>query len=128
MQPGAPLVVLCLFAALLRQVLRPGEEVIQEVQTGIVHVLRDLGQQVLQVFVDLQLVRLGGFHQAVNHRTGFGSVNGINDMPVGTSHRKGTDRTLRGSVVNGDPAVHQEHLQRLLVGRIVDAPFRSSDA
>ena len=64
----------------------------------------------------------GGFHQAVNHRTGFGDLDGVYDMPVGTAHRKGTDRPLRGRVVNGDPAVLQEHLQVFL---LVQAVFQT---
>ena len=46
-----------LFPAFLRQVLRPGEQVVQESQAGVVHVLRDLDQQVFQVFVDLKPIR-----------------------------------------------------------------------
>ena len=37
----------------IRRVLRPGEEVIQEGRTGVVHVLRDLGQQVLPALLDV---------------------------------------------------------------------------
>ena len=54
-----------LFPALLRQVLRPGEQVLQEGQAGFIHMLRDLGQQVFQVFVDLKPIRLGCFHSRV---------------------------------------------------------------
>ena len=64
----------------------------------------------------------GGFHQAVNHRTGFGTVDGVDEVPVGTAHRKGADHPLRGSVVNGDPAVLQEHLQVFL---LVQAVFQT---
>lgn len=47
--------------------------------------LRNLGQQVFQVFVDLQLVGFCGFHQAVDHSTGLGAVDSVNDVPVGTT-------------------------------------------
>ena len=89
-----------LFPALTRQLLRPGEEVIQEVQAGVVHVLRDLRQQVLQVFVDLKPVRLGCFHQAVDDRTGLGTMDGVDEVPVGSANGERPDRTLRGRVVD----------------------------
>ena len=106
-------------AAFLRQLLRPGEQVVQEGQAGVVHVLRDLGQQVLQVFVDLQLVRLGRFHQAVDHCAGLGTVDGVDDVPVGPANGEGTDRTLCCRVVDGNFAVFQEYFQVFLLVQAV---------
>ena len=83
-----------LFPAFLREDFRPGKQVFQEVQAGVVHMLWNLRQQMLQIFVDLQPVRLGRFHQAVDNSTGLSTVDGVNDVPVGSSNGKGTDRTL----------------------------------
>lgn len=71
-----------LFPAFLREVFRPRKQVFQEVQTGALHMLRNLRQQMLQIFVDLQLVRLGRFHQAIDNSTGLRTVDGVNDVPV----------------------------------------------
>ena len=90
-----------LFPAFLREVFRPGKQVFQEVQAGVVHMLWDLCQQMLQIFVDLQLVRLGRFHQAVDNSTGLRAVDGVNDVPVGPPNGKGTDRTLCCRIING---------------------------
>ena len=78
-----------LFPAFLREVFRPGKQVFQEVQTGSLHMLRYFCQQMLQIFVDLQPVRLGRFHQAVDNSTGLSTVDGVNDVPVGSSNGKG---------------------------------------
>ena len=90
-----------LFPAFLREVFRPGKQVFQEVQTGVVHVLRNLRQQMLQIFVDLRLVRLGCFHRAVDNSTGLRAVDVVNGVPVGSPNGKGTDRTLCCRIVNG---------------------------
>ena len=81
-----------LLAAFLRQLLRPGKQVFQEVHAGVIHMLWDLRQQMLQIIVDLQLVCFGGFHQAVDHGAGLSTVDGVNDMPVGTANGKEADR------------------------------------
>lgn len=91
-----------LFPAFLRKTFRPGKQVFQEVQAGIVHILRNLRQQMFQIFVDLQLVRLGRFHQAVDNSTGLGAVDGVNDVPVGPPNGKGTDRTLCCRIINAN--------------------------
>ena len=101
----SPLVVYIFLCSILSHVLRPGEEVIQEVQTGIVHVLWDLGQQVLQIVVDLLFARRGGFCQAVNNGTAFGNLGGDHDMSVGVTQSERKDRLLCGSVLNGYPSV-----------------------
>lgn len=44
------------------QVLQPGKHVFQKVQTCLIIILRDPRQQMPQIFVDLQVVRLGGFY------------------------------------------------------------------
>ena len=69
----------------------------------------------LQVFVDLQVVGLGGLYQAVDNRTGFGTVDGINDMPVGSANGKGADSTLRCGIVDRNIPILQEHFEVLLL-------------
>ena len=54
----------------------------------------------LQVFVDLQVVGLGGLYQAVDNRTGFGTVDGVNDMPVGSTSGERPDGSLRCGIVD----------------------------
>ena len=88
-----------LFPAFLREVFRPGKQVFQEVQAGIVHMLRNLRQQMLRIFVDLQPVRLDRFHQAVDNSTGLSAVDGVNDVPVGPPNGKGTNGALRCRIV-----------------------------
>ena len=88
-----------LFPAFLREVFRPGKQVFQEVQAGVVHMLRDLRQQMLQIFVDLQSIRLGRFHQAVDNSAGLRAVDGVNDVPVGPPNGKGMNGALRCRIV-----------------------------
>ena len=73
------------------QLLRPGKQIFQEVHIGFIHMLRNLRQQVLQIFVDLQVICLGSLHQTIDGRTGFGTMDGINDMPVGSSNGERPD-------------------------------------
>ena len=84
-----------LLTTFLRQFLRPGKQIVQKTQIAAVHVLRDLRQQILQIFVDLQLVRLGGFHQTVDDCTGLGTVDGVNDMPVCPANGERADGPFR---------------------------------
>ena len=111
-----------LLPALIRQLLRPREHVFQEVQAGVVHVLRDLGQQVFRVFVDLHLVRLGCLHQAVNNRAGLGTVDSVNDVPVGAANGERPDCTLCSGIIDGDLTVFQEYFQVFL---LVQAEFQT---
>ena len=104
-----------LFVAFFRQLLRPGKQILPEVHIGFIHVFRDLRQQLLQVFVDLQLVGLGSLYQAVDDRTGFGTVDGVNDMPVGSTNGKGADGTLRCGIIDGDIPILQEYFQIFLL-------------
>ena len=87
-----------LFPALFRECFRPGEQVLQEVQAGIVHVLRNLGQQVLQAFIVLVLLVL-------TNGTGLSAVDGVNDMPVGTTNGKGANRSIGSGVANANAPV-----------------------
>ena len=59
-------IYVCLLATFLWQLLRSVEQAVLEGQSGIVHMLWDLSEKVLQTFVDIQPVHLGGIQQAVN--------------------------------------------------------------
>lgn len=76
-----------------------------------------------QILVDLQFFRLGGFRQAIDNRTSFGTVDGINDVPVGPSNGEGMDRTFRCGIVNRDIAILQEYLQVLLLANAEKTSF-----
>ena len=65
----------------------------------------------LQILVDLQVVGLGGLYQAVDNRTGFGTVDGVNDMPVGSANGERPDNTLRCGIVDRDIPILQEYFQ-----------------
>ena len=73
------------FATALGQVLRPRKKILDKGQICIVHVFGNARQQIFQMFVNLQLVVLGGFYQTVDRGTGLRSVVGINDVPVDRS-------------------------------------------
>ena len=104
-----------LFVALLRQFLRPGKQLFQEVRVCFIHVLRNLRQQVFQIFVDLQVVCLGRLYQAVDGCAGFGIMDGINDMTVGSANGKGSDGPPCCGIINRNIAILQEYFQVLFL-------------
>ena len=111
-----------LFVALLWQLLRPRKQILQEVHIGFINVFRDLRQKMLQVFVDILLVGLGGLYQTVDDRAGFGTVDGVNDMPVGSANGEGADCPFCCRVVDRDIAIFQKYLEvLLLVSAVVQA-------
>ena len=63
--------------AFFRKLLRPWKQVLQEIQIRIVHMFRNLGQQMRDVVEDIQIVEFAGLHNAVDDGTGFGSVDGV---------------------------------------------------
>ena len=63
--------------AFFRKLLRPWKQVLQEIQIRIVHMIRNLGQQMRDVVEDIQIVEFAGLHNAVDDGTGFGSVDGV---------------------------------------------------
>ena len=81
----------------------------------LIQTLRNLSEQVLQVFIRLQIVRLGGLNDAVDNCAGFCSVERINKLPVLTANCERTDGTFWCGVINGDQAIVQEHTQELLI-------------
>jgi len=67
--------------------------------------LLNLRQQVLQIFVDPQIVCLGSLHQTVDDRTGFCTVNGVNDVPVGSSNGERPDGLFCCRMIDRVPIV-----------------------
>ena len=63
--------------AFFRKLLRPWKQVFQKIQIRIVHMFRNLGQQMRDVVEDIQIVEFAGLHNAVDDGTGFGSVDGV---------------------------------------------------
>ena len=59
-----------------------GEQFFQKASGCVFHVLRDHGQQILKVFVWLQVVGLYCFCNTVDHSEGLCPVYSINDLPV----------------------------------------------
>jgi hypothetical protein len=78
-------------------------------------VFRDLCQQMLQIFVDLQIIGLCSLHQTVDRCAGFGTVDGINDVPIRSANCERTDGTLCCGVIDGDISVLQEYTQVFLL-------------
>lgn len=60
-----------------RKLLRPWKQVFKKIQIRIVHMFRNLGQQMRDVVEDIQIVEFAGLHNAVDDGTGFGSVDGV---------------------------------------------------
>ena len=85
--------------------------------------LWDLGQKMLQIFIDLQIVRLRCFHKAVDDRARFGAMNGINDMPVGSANGEWLDGSLSCGIINGYISILQEYAQIFLLIQAVPQPI-----
>ena len=56
---------------------KPPKKTKQEIQIRVVHVFRNLGQQVRDVVENIQIVEFAGLHNAVDDGTGFGSMDGV---------------------------------------------------
>ena len=83
------------FSAAVRQFRRPGHQLFQlilwHISTGIVH---ELGQQVGEVLIWLQIIHFYCFSQAVQHGIGFHILFGVYDLPVMFSRTKAPDTPL----------------------------------
>jgi len=51
----------------------------------------NLSQQIFEVIIRFQIIRFGGFRDTINNGTGFGSMHGINRMPVGFAYAEDTN-------------------------------------
>lgn len=113
------------FTACLPEYFRPGQQILYKGQTRIVHVLGNFRQRIFQILIDIQIVGLGGFHQAVDHGTGLHSVDGTNDVPVGSANGERPDGPLCSRVINGDLSVLQKYLQIFfLIYAVLQTVFR----
>ena len=79
----------------------PGEQVVQEACVRIVHVLGNLREQVLEVFIRLQTICLRRLHKAVDRGAVLGAVDGVKDMPIVAAYAERSDRSLTGGVIYG---------------------------
>ena len=68
-----------------------------------------------QILVNLQIVGLGSLHQTVDGCAGFGTVDGVNDMPVGSTNGERPDGTLRCGIVDRNIPILQEYFQVFLL-------------
>lgn len=85
--------------------------------------LWDLGQKMLQIFIDFQIVRLRCFHETVDDRARFGAMNSINDMPVGSANGEWPDSPLCCGIINGYISILQEYAQIFLLIQAVSYPI-----
>lgn len=110
------------FSADIRDSIRPREQLLQEGGIGVFHMLGDLSEQVLQVFIRLQTIRFCCLDEAVDRGAGFSAVYGIKDMPIVATDAERTDRSLTGGIIYGNAAILQEHPQiALLVFAVTEA-------
>ncbi len=72
--------------------------------------LRDLPKQIFQILVNFQIIGFRGLNKTVNNSTGLGSVNSVNDVPVGPADRKRTYRALGRGVVYRHHTVFKKRL------------------
>ena len=103
--------ILIRFPASLRQVWRPWEQVIQKITVCVVFVFRYLGQEILYIFIDFQIVCFCSFSNAVDYGAGFGSTDGIDQPPVVLSDAETAQCGFCRIVVQGDFPVFQKYAQ-----------------
>ena len=104
-------VILIGFLASLRQVWIPWEHVIQKIKVCVVFMFRYLGQEVLYILIDFQIVCFCSFSNAVDYGAGSGSADGIDQPPVVLSDTETAQRGFCRIVVQGDFAVFQKYAQ-----------------
>ena len=64
-----------------------------------------------EVFIRFEVICFCSFHNTVDNCACLRTIDSINQLPVFSSNSKGTDRTLRSRVVDGDEPVIQEKAQ-----------------
>ncbi len=99
------------FPASLRQVWRPGEQVFQKIKVCVVFVFRYLGQEILYIFIDFQIVCFCSFSYAVDYGTGLSSTDGIDQPPVVLSNAETAQCGFCRIVVQGNFTVFQKYAQ-----------------
>lgn len=105
----------CGFLAGIWEIYRPRKQIVQVAAILIVNVLWHFGKNVPQIFIGPKLISLRRFDDAVYQGTCFRSLDGIHEMPIGTTYTEGTDCPLRGKVVDGNFAILQICFQILFL-------------
>ena len=113
-----------ILSALVGNGVGPGEQIIQEACVRIVHVLGNLREQVLEIFIRFQTICLRCLHDAVDRGAGLGAVNGVKDTPIVAAYAEWSDRALTGRVIYGNAAVLQIHFQ--IPARLRQRPSRAA--
>ena len=88
-----------ILSALVGNGAGPREQIIQEACVRIVHVLGNLREQVLEIFIRLQTICLRCLHDAVDRGAGLGAVNGVKDTPIVAAYAERSDCSLTGGVI-----------------------------
>ena len=99
------------FPTSLQQVWRPWEQVIQKIKVCVVFVFRYLGQEILYIFIDFQIVCFCSFSYAVDYGTGLSSTDGIDQPPVVLSNAETAQCGFCRIVVQGNFTVFQKYAQ-----------------
>ncbi len=99
------------FPALLRQVWRPWEQVIQKIKVCVVFMFRYFSQEILYILIDFQIVCFCSFCNAVDYGAGSGSADGIDQPPVVLSDAEAAQCGFCRIVIQGDFAVFQKYAQ-----------------
>ena len=99
------------FPAMLRQILRPWEQVIQERQVCVIQVFRYLCQEMLHIFIDFYPICFCGFRDAVDDCTGFRSTDSVYKTPVVFPDTEPTKGGFCCVVIHWDFAIIQKYAQ-----------------
>ena len=86
--------------------------------------LENLREQVLEIFIRLQMFRLRYLHDAVDRGAGLGAVNGVKDTPIVAAYAERSDCSLTGGVFYGNAAILRIHFQILLLVHTVSQLLR----
>lgn len=98
----------CGFLADIWEICRPRKQIVQVVAILIVNMLWYFGKNVPQIFIGPKLIGLRRFDDAAVYQgTCFRSLDGIHEMPIGTTYTEGTSAdnvctmTVRGADIVG---------------------------
>ena len=109
------------FSAAFWQLIRPWDQVADIVFRIVIKMQKHLFQNILEVFIWLQVIRLCCLCDAVQHRTRFGSTFRINDLPVLFANAERSDTAFCIVIIQRDYRIRQEEPQiRFLIDRIIN--------
>ena len=97
-----------IFSAIVGNGVGPRGQIVQKACVRIVHVLWNLHEQVLKIFIRLQTIRFRCFHYAVDRGANPDAVNGVQDTPIVAAYAERSDYALTDGVIYGygGPIVH----------------------